>query len=133
MNEHSNGYEQEEDAHGSEKRVATGHAKREDSTEAEASAEAEGQKCTEHLFLRESAGRHVVKVNDDKRPFAVVFDELLHLVDVIGNAVDERRCKRWSPSHRTRNRRPVQKLVINGGLDQQPGHVRQPSRGWMWA
>lgn len=48
MNEHSNGYEQEEDAHGSEKGVATGHAKREDSTEAEASAEAEGQESASH-------------------------------------------------------------------------------------
>jgi len=98
--------------------MTTSNRQREHRTEKDTSAKAEGEKGSEHLFLRESAGRHVVKVNDDKRALAVVFDELLNLVHVIGNAVDKGRCKRWSPRHRTRHRRPVQKLVINGGLDQ---------------
>lgn len=48
VNEHSNGNEQEEDAHGSEQGVTAGHGEGEDRPQAEARAEAQGQEGAGH-------------------------------------------------------------------------------------
>lgn len=73
--------------------MLAGHAESKHGTKAEASAKTEGKECCDHLFLRESARWHVIEVNDDVRAFAVVFDELLNLVNVIRNAVNQSSCK----------------------------------------